>query len=103
MAEETKKKKRAPRKKKEDEMMGKLDSAIQILGAAGAVASELMDQKVIRRGLFGTYSDGTIRNLPDAWNGEILSPKSKEKYLFKPSKKKKKKKNKSKKKHKIDL
>lgn len=84
-------------------MMVKLDSAIQILGAAGAVASELLDQKMVRKGLFGTYSDGSIRNLPDAWNGEILSPKSKEKYLFKKDKKKKKKKNKSKKKHKIDL
>lgn len=38
--------------------------------------------------LCGTYSDGTPRNLPDALNGEYLSPKQKKKN----SKKKKKKK-----------
>ena len=46
------------------------------------------DEKVVEF-LCGTYSDGTPRNLPDALNGEFMSPKQKKKNSKKKKKKKK--------------
>lgn len=54
----------------------------------------------VQKALFGVYSDNTPRSLADCINGEVLSPKDREKYTCK---KKSKKKNKKKKKTKIKL
>lgn len=50
-----------------------------------------------RKFLCGTYSDGSPRSLSDALNGEIYSPKEREKKIkkYKKSKKKNKKKGKN--------
>lgn len=64
------------------------------LAALVSTAVATLADKSVQKVLFGTYSDNTPRSLVDCVNGEILSPKDREKYLYK----KKKKKNKSKKK-----
>lgn len=52
--------------------------------------------KGVQKALFGVYADNTPRSFVDCVNGEILSPKQKEKYIYKDKKNKKKKKKKSK-------
>ena len=49
----------------------------------------LASDKHVQEFLCGTYSDGSPRNLPDALNGEFLSPKQKKKQSKKKKKKKK--------------
>lgn len=59
------------------------------------VVTETLTDKNVQKALFGTYSDGSSRSLVDCVNGEFLSPKDREKYVYKKKKKgKKKKKNK---------
>lgn len=65
-----------------------------------AAAGGLFANEKIQRSLFGEYSDGTPRSLPDCLEGEILSPKDREKMLYKKKKKNIKKKKKSSKKNK---
>ena len=58
----------------------------------------LLTNKDVQRVILGTYSDGRTRSVKDCLDGEILSPKQKEKFHYKDkSKKKKKKKDKKKK------
>lgn len=86
---------------------------ISALLSSGSKASEYVKSEEGKKFLCGTYTDGTPRSLIDAWNDEILSPKSRDirlkeiekrrelynEWLNKKSgKKKKKKKKKSKKK-----
>ena len=66
---------------------------VPITSVVSVVTGALTD-KGVQRALLGVYSDGTPRSLIDCVNGEILSPKDKEKYIYKKNKKKKKKKNK---------
>lgn len=68
------------------------DKATKIIEAVGVIVTSKQMQKAV----LGTYSDGTTRNVPDAINGEIYSPKQKAEM----DKKVKKKKKKMKKKHK---
>lgn len=75
-------------------MSKKTKSIITILDAVVAVSKSPSIQKA----LLGSYSDGTPRSLTDALDGEVLSPKQREEYLYKKKKKKHKKKNKKKKK-----
>ena len=68
------------------------------------MAVSVATDKGVQKALFGVYSDNTPRSLVDCINGEILSPRDKEKYLRKKKNKDKKgKKNKKKKKNKIKL
>ena len=61
----------------------------------------LAQSKKVQKLVLGSYSDGSPRSIADMIDGEILSPKDREKYN-KPKKKKNKKKHK-KKKAKINL
>lgn len=58
------------------------------LKEVGTAAIAILSNTVVQKMLLGTYSDGETRSLPDALNGEVLSPKSKEKYKKKKDKKK---------------
>lgn len=69
-----------------------------IVETAVAIAKKIGKSDDFKSFLCGTYSDGTPRNLPDAINDEVLSPKQKAK-----AKKKKKDKKKKKKKAKLKL
>lgn len=71
--------------------MAKTAKTAKILLATltGLVASEK-----IQRTLFGEYSDGSVRSIPDALDGEILSPKDRERMFYKKKKGKKKSKDK---------
>ena len=64
-------------------------SAVQMLTAA---ATGLFVNEKIQKTLFGTYSDGTPRSLPDCLEGEILSPRDRERMIYRKKKKNKKKK-----------
>jgi hypothetical protein len=68
-------------------MAGKIKVIAEVAGAVGAILS---DEKVQKR-ILGEYSDGRIRSIPDAINDEILSPKQKQKKLYKKKKSGKKK------------
>ena len=48
----------------------------------------LIADENVTKFLCGTYADGSVRNLPDAINGEFLSPKQKKKMHKKKKKKK---------------
>ncbi len=50
-------------------------------------ATGLMANEKLQRTLFGEYSDGTPRSLSDCLDGEILSPKDREKMLYKGKRK----------------
>ena len=67
--------------------MGKLDTVItaatQIIG--------VVTNEDLRKTVLGTYSDGKPRSIIDAYNGEVLSPKQKQKKLYKKRKAGKKK------------
>lgn len=52
-------------------------------------ASGLMANEKLQRTLFGEYSDGSPRSLSDCLEGEILSPKDREKMLYKKKKRSK--------------
>lgn len=68
--------------------MSKKNSVIAtIISAAGGLAGNEKIQKT----LFGVYSDGSPRSLPDALSGEILSPKDRQRMLYRKDKKKKRK------------
>lgn len=54
----------------------------------------------LRRTIFGEYSNGEPRSLPDAINGEYISPADRHKIMYGKKAKKKKKHNKKKKHHK---
>lgn len=62
-----------------------------IIETISAIAEVTLGNKDVKASLFGEYSDGSPRNLPDAIRGEILSPKQK---LHSKKKKKKHKKKK---------
>lgn len=61
------------------------------IDTAVAIAKKIGKSDDFKSFLCGTYSDGTPRNLPDAINDEVLSPKQKAKAKSKKKKKKKKK------------
>lgn len=71
----------------------KMKDVAKIIGTIGSIVIS----KEGRKFLCGTYADGSPRSLKDALNGEIYSPKEKDKKLKKHKKaKKKNKKNKKK-------
>lgn len=63
-------------------------------------AKNLSEDDDFRKLMFGTYNDGSARNLYDAMNGEFESPSEKKSHKDKTLKKKDKKKKKGKKKNK---
>lgn len=65
--------------------------------------SKVASDEKIKKMIFGTYSNGKSRSILDSLDGEILSPKDREKYLYKKDKKHKKKKKKKVKKAKIRI
>ena len=67
--------------------MSKVKHAAEEIAALVALCSSKDFQKM----LFGTYSDGKTRSFIDAWNGEVLSPKQRQKKLYKKRKSGKKK------------
>ena len=68
----------------------------EIIAAGISVATKLSKDEGFQRIMLGTYADGKIKSLPDALNGENLSPEQRAKEAKKKKKKKKKKKNKKK-------
>lgn len=62
--------------------MSKVKHAVEGVGALIALCSS----KEVQKMLFGTYSDGRTRSFIDAWNGEVLSPKQRQKKLYKKRK-----------------
>lgn len=62
--------------------MSKVKRGIEAAGALIALCSS----KDVQKMLFGTYSDGKTRSFIDAWNGEVLSPKQRQKKLYKKRK-----------------
>lgn len=75
-------------------------SKLPIITAAINTAIEFASDEKVQTLLFGKYSDGTPRSFSDCLDGEILSPKDREKLL---KKKKGKKSKKKKKKSKVNL
>ena len=71
--------------------VGKIAEVIAVIG------KEVVGNSDIKKFAFGTYTDGSTRNVVDAINGEYMSPKTKKKHLKKKKKylkaKKKNKKN----------
>ena len=65
--------------------MSKLDKVIE---TGIFVGKEIAKDDKITEFLFGTYADGSKRNLSDAIHGEYLSPKQKKKIEKKKKKKK---------------
>lgn len=66
-----------------------------IIDTSVSLIESLASSENVQKMLFGEYSDGRPRSLPDALNNELYSPKQKK---HKKDKKKKHKKNKNKKK-----
>lgn len=62
--------------------MSKVKHAVEGVGTLIALCSS----KEVQKMLFGTYSDGRTRSFIDAWNGEVLSPKQRQKKLYKKRK-----------------
>ena len=60
----------------------------KIIEAGIAIGNAITGSEDITKFLCGTYADGTPRSLPDAINGEFLSPKQKKKATKKKKKKK---------------
>lgn len=67
-------------------------SKLPMITAAINTAIELASDEKLQTLLFGKYSDGSPRSFSDCLDGEILSPKDREKLLKTKGKKKKKKK-----------
>ncbi len=65
--------------------MGKKNKVTAVIDAVVSICAT----EKIQRLLCGTYSDGEVRSVPDALNGEIYSPKQKARKGKKKSKKKK--------------
>ena len=59
----------------------------KIIEVGVSVGSALTGNDNITKFFCGSYSDGTPRSLPDAINGEFLSPKQKKKATKKKKKK----------------
>ena len=57
-----------------------------------AVSEKLVKNEDLQKMICGQYCDGSPRSIPDAINGELMSPKEKKKELKKISKRKKKRK-----------
>lgn len=57
-----------------------------------AVSEKLLSNDKVKSIIFGTYSDGTPRSIPDAINNELYSPKQKKKAIKRNEKRKRKKK-----------
>ena len=55
------------------------------------VGKELIGNGDIQKMVLGTYSDGSVRSIPDAIDGEIYSPKQKGKAIKRNKKRNKKK------------
>ncbi len=55
-----------------------------------AAANKLLHDEKFQEMVCGKYSDGTTRSIPDAINGEYMSPKEKKKEMKKIKKRKKK-------------
>lgn len=49
----------------------------KLIKNAISICSTLAGNENVKAFLCGTYSDGSARSLPDALNGELLSPKQK--------------------------
>ena len=67
--------------------MDKLEIIAKVAGGIGAILSE----EEVQKRVFGEYSDGRVRSIPDAIHDEVLSPKQKKKKLYKKKKSGKKK------------
>lgn len=61
---------------------------IKIVEIAVGVGKTVAGDDHISEFLFGTYADGSKRNLTDAVNGEFLSPKQRKKITSKKKKRK---------------
>lgn len=57
-----------------------------------AVSEKILKNEDLQGMVCGRYSDGTPRSIPDALNGELMSPKEKKKAMKKIKKRKKKRK-----------
>ena len=55
------------------------------------VGKELIGNGDVQKMVLGTYSDGSVRSIPDAIDGEIYSPKQKGKAIKRNNKRNKKK------------
>lgn len=67
--------------------MGKLETFVTVAAEViGVVTNE-----DLRKAILGTYSDGKPRSVVDAMNDEVLSPKQRQKKLYKKRKSGKKK------------
>ena len=64
---------------------------------------DMLNTDNVKKTILGTYSDGTIRSVTDAMDGEIFSPKTRAKILRKEEKEKKKNKKKKHKKNRDDI
>ena len=67
-----------------------------IINTVVAVGETLVRNEDFKKFICGTYSDGSPRNLPDAINGEMYSPKQKKKMDKRIRKRRKAKKNRDK-------
>lgn len=67
----------------------------KVVEAVVATAATLLANSNLRKTILGEYSDGTPRSLSDCLEGEIISPKDREKILRTGEKKKCKSKNKN--------
>ena len=56
-----------------------------------AIGREIVGNGDVQKMFLGTYSDGTVRSIPDAIDGEIYSPKQKGKAIKRNNKRNKKK------------
>lgn len=72
--------------------MGKKKTNTTMIAVAVDAAARLLSSKDVQKKILGTYSNGKVRSLADALEGEFLSPKQREKMLQADIKKHKKKK-----------
>jgi hypothetical protein len=51
-----------------------------VLGIIIKAGGDILSSDKVKKTLLGEYTDGTTRNVMDAFNGEYLSPKTKKKH-----------------------
>lgn len=77
--------------KKKNKSQGTKGIPDELVGVLLSKGEKLLSSGKIQEALFGTYSNGKPRNLIDALNGEVLSPKQKRNMKYKKKKVKNKK------------
>ena len=55
-----------------------------------SVGEKIIANEDLQKMVLGTYSDGSVRSIPDAMDGEVYSPKSKGKAIKRNTKRNKK-------------